>query len=110
MAKNKSRTERRAARVIENVRDDTPAPVYANNVTLYVSRWDLKFSFGEIKDVTDEKLRVNERVVVVMSPQHALAFAETLNKNLKTYEDHFGPIPRRQKSGANGASPSANEP
>lgn len=91
-----------SGRVVENIRDATPPPVYANNVTLLMSRWDFKFVFGDILDMTDDRLRVNERVTVVMSPQHAAAFSDVLSKHVGGYEERFGPIPRQARQGPNG--------
>ena len=84
-------------RTMESVRDENP-PVYANNVTLEMTPWDFKLRFGEVVEITEEKLRVLERVTVVMSPQHAVALAEVLARNILAYEKNVGPIPRPKGS------------
>jgi len=79
----------------ENIHN-TQAPdfhsIYSNNVAFTMSAFDLSFIFGEITNVEDRVLNVNQKLRVTMSPQHAKAFALVLLQNLKTYEQTVGPI------------------
>jgi len=66
--------------------------IYANNVQLFMSPWDVAFVFGENQSVKDNILMVEQSVRVVMSPQHAKVFAQVLNDQIGRYETTFGTI------------------
>jgi hypothetical protein len=80
-------------RTVEVIRDEKASPVYANNVVIELTPWDVKFRFGEILEASATALRTLERVAVVMSPQHALVLSKILNRHLDTYQTKYGPIP-----------------
>ena len=65
---------------------------YSNNVELRGTLWDIRFTFGELIEVTDDQTDVKQLTVVYMSPQHAKKFAETLINNIQKHEQLFGPI------------------
>jgi hypothetical protein len=68
--------------------------VYANNVALGISAFDISLVFGEIMGSEDGKtVNVEQRVRVTMSPQHAKALVMVLAENLHNYEKNIGPIP-----------------
>lgn len=73
---------------------------YANNLVVEASPWDFRFLFGEIEkgepDATGRrlaKLYVEDKVKIVMSPQHAKAMLKVLQENVSSYESQIGPIP-----------------
>ncbi len=65
---------------------------YVNNAQISVSPWDFTIAFGQIAEVKDAKLIVQQRATVVMSPEHAKALANVLNNNIASYEKAFGEI------------------
>jgi len=73
---------------------DTEPSMYANNVEIKLSAWDVRFWFGEIQNVNPEakEIMVTRRVRVIMSPQHAKAFSKVLADNIQKYEDAFGEL------------------
>jgi len=69
-----------------------PASFYANDTQIQSTPWDLRFTFGIIKDVnTDSKRALIESVAEVrMSPQHAKRLAEILATQIQHYEASIG--------------------
>jgi|ERR1700728_3160523 len=74
--------------------------IYANNLQLEATPWDFRFYFGEIEraepDATGQrlvKIYVEDKVKIVMSPQHAKAMLKVLQQNVSSYESQIGPIP-----------------
>lgn len=73
--------------------EKTPPTIYSNSVSLKVTPWDFKMTFGELIDATQDPIEVDEKVVVYMSPQHTKAFTAVLVNNLAEYEKAVGKIP-----------------
>jgi len=73
--------------------------VYANSARLLVSPWDFRFIFGEIEEATGECLDIREDVRVTMSPEHAKAVFQMLERNIRQYEEKFGEIKQPLKAG-----------
>ena len=67
---------------------------YANNVSIEWSIWDFALDFGIVVEADDERILFRDAARVIMSPQHALVFAEVIARNVEKYEAQFGPIPR----------------
>ena len=78
-------------------RDHDAVTVYANNVELETTPWDIKLRFGTLKRATEDELEVTETAHVYMSPPHARIFHEVLGKQLDFYEQKIAEI---QKVGA----------
>ncbi len=72
--------------------------VYSNSMNMEVTFNDIKLLFGEIIVATQDELQVEEKVSVIMSPEHALACVKAMDKILKKYVTNFGPI-REQPEG-----------
>ncbi len=68
---------------------------YSNTIEVVGSLWDVRLRIGEIVNADDSQLVMREKAKVFLSPQHAVVLAEILEKNIKRYEELFGPIPRR---------------
>jgi hypothetical protein len=66
--------------------------VYVNNYSIGQTLFDLRFVFGEITDVTNERIEVTQRVQVTMSWLEAKSFSEHLARFVKTFEDKNGLI------------------
>lgn len=72
--------------------------VYANSMNMEVTFNDVKLIFGEITVATRDELKIEEKVGILMTPEHALSCAKALDKVLKNYVRRFGPI-REQPGG-----------
>lgn len=67
--------------------------IYANNAVFEVSVFDVRITFGEASKADGESMDVEQRVSVVMSPQHAKVFAQILMSNIEGYERQIATIP-----------------
>lgn len=61
--------------------------VYASGVQVFSNNWDLRMCFADRQP--DNSLV--PKIGVVMSHEHAKAFSELLQKQLKSVEEAFGP-------------------
>ena len=72
------------------------ASLYANDVQVQVTPWDVRLILGEIASVPtpeDQTVVVREVGELRLSPQLAKRLALILIEQLRHYEDRFGPIP-----------------
>jgi len=74
------------------VQDDEFRRVYANNVSLHMSQWDVGLIFGEIIGVREDKAIVLEKVKINMSKELAKVVALLLAGNIQAYETENGEI------------------
>lgn len=65
---------------------------YANNVAFGASQFDVRLAFGEILDVTPEKMRVLTRAQIIMSWLQAKALAAFLHAHVEAFEKANGPL------------------
>ncbi len=72
--------------------DSTVSDIYANNVQIAVSVYEVVISFGLDTLQKDGTQTTKEIVKVRMSPHHALALNILLDRNLKAYGDKFKEI------------------
>jgi len=70
---------------------------YASNIRMTISFFDIRMISGEVI-VDENNLIFNDRVSIVLSPQHAKVFLKVLQDNIEGYEKQFGPIPERPES------------
>lgn len=70
-------------------------PIYINNVSINSTYFDFLFSF-RVSSITEEGdgtvVNTEELLKVVMSPQHAKAFVQALDRQIKIYEGNFGEL------------------
>lgn len=71
---------------------------YCNNVNILPSLWEFTFEFSQMVPVgqgEDGNPLVSQEPVerLVMSPQHAKAFAEALAQSVNKWEQQFGQLP-----------------
>ncbi len=76
--------------------------VYSNSANLEITPWDFKFIFGALEKGEDGKPRIEKRVEIIMSPQHAKALLGIFGTHLTEYEKQVGEIklPQPQQSPA----------
>jgi hypothetical protein len=71
------------------------APIlYANTTRVGSSFFDIQMHFGETVQISRSEELTRARVIVVMTPEHAKAFADLLLKTLDDYEGQFGKLRR----------------
>jgi hypothetical protein len=75
-------------------RSDSPSKfsIYCNNTELALSPWDVRIKIMEMLGAEGGVVELIVHGSLAMSPQHAKAFSEALQKTIQIYEDNFGPI------------------
>lgn len=67
--------------------------IYANNVGIGASNWDVSITFGEILGLADDgQPVVEQKVKVNMTREFMKALSNLLVQNVKAYEEQFGEI------------------
>lgn len=66
--------------------------VYANNVQMGTTSFDMKIIFGEVVEVQPDKVIVEQNVQVTMSWPEAKIIADFIQANVKIHEDLNGPL------------------
>jgi hypothetical protein len=79
-------------REIEMRQSETFVSLYANNVSLRTTAWDIQLTFGEIQSVDERTLVIENQLAVNLSPQQAKALANALSGQVQAYERQFGEI------------------
>src|SRR5947209_7406693 len=70
--------------------------LYANDIQIHTSPWDLRFVFGELGDPVEgpgPSINVNQLGEVRISPQFAKKLVDLIITQLAAYEQTFGKIP-----------------
>ncbi len=57
--------------------------VYSNNVQVYAGPFDVRLDFGDAEQVKPDLVKVTQKVQVVMSIDHAMAFLDVLGSLLQ---------------------------
>ena len=65
--------------------------IYTNSIGVEVSTFDMKLNLDYVTTDNDTEQKI-ELCEVVMSPQHAKAFLETLTNAINMYEEKIGKI------------------
>ena len=84
--------KKRKQRAVEHTKSPEHTTIYANSAMIGPGFYDMRINFGQIIESDDEKVVIENRLCVVMSPQFAKAFLQVIQKNVKKYEDEFGTI------------------
>lgn len=66
--------------------------VYSNNVQLATTSFDVRIIFGQVADVSDDKVMVDQHVQVTISWLEAKLLADFLRANIEAYEALNGPL------------------
>lgn len=77
---------------IVSVRADKFETIYSNAAHVMGSTWDFSFIFSRILGTQGNVATIEERVEVLMSPQHAKAFLGLLAQHVQEYEKRLGEI------------------
>ena len=68
--------------------------LYVNTTRIASSFFDIQMHFGDSIQTSNLEELTRARVIVVMTPEHAKAFADLLIKTLDDYEVQFGKLRR----------------
>jgi hypothetical protein len=85
--------EEAAARTVQQNTAADAVTLYSNNVGINVSPWDFRLRFGTVTEASRERIVLEYRADVYMSPQHAKIFSKVLQAKVGEYEATFGAIP-----------------
>jgi Protein of unknown function (DUF3467) len=66
--------------------------IYANNIEMNVTHWDMSLIFGEIVGEEGDKPIVEQKVKVNMSKEFTKALLNLLTVNIAAYEKQYGEI------------------
>ena|ERR1700674_1770093 len=66
--------------------------IYSNNVQLASTNFDVRVLFGQIAEVSNDKIIVDQHVQVTMTWLEAKLLADFLQANIKAHEDLNGPL------------------
>jgi hypothetical protein len=77
----------------EEVKGTEYFSIYANDVRVQTSIWDVRLKFGEVDGDVDDRLSIKVLGEVRLSPPLAKALTVLLIKQLQQYEAKHGPIP-----------------
>jgi hypothetical protein len=74
------------------VRTDRYRQVYANNMTLSFSTWDVSVTFGELTGQQEGKSVIEETVKVLMTREIVKVLATLLQNHVAIFEAKYGEI------------------
>jgi hypothetical protein len=66
--------------------------VYANFTNVESNFNDIRIVFGEVLEASTEKVVGEDKVTIIMSPEHAKSVAQALETVISQYEKLFGAI------------------
>ena len=79
-------------REVETHKSETFVSLYANNIFIRTTPWDLQLIFGEILSVDERKLVIEQQLAINLSPQTAKSLLDVLDGQIQAYERQFGEI------------------
>jgi hypothetical protein len=81
-----------AIRRVERVPDQNRVAFYSNNALVVGTQWDIQMYFSLVHETEPGKFLAVEKVLVIMTPEHAARFVNALKKTLEGYEASQGAI------------------
>jgi hypothetical protein len=66
--------------------------IYCNGIEVGFTPWDIRLVIKEIVDVLDQKPVIVKHGTIAMSPPHAKAMLEAMQRAIAIYEEKFGEI------------------
>jgi Protein of unknown function (DUF3467) len=76
----------------KRIRTERYTRIYANNLAVVFSIWDMSITFGEIIDGHGEVPIIEEVVHITLSQEFAKLASQLLSANIAQYEQQFGEI------------------
>lgn len=77
---------------IDRTRSDRYVAFYSNHAQSRVSAVDMRLTFSEILFADEERLVIEERAAITMTPEQCKALKELLQRNIEAYEKKVGKI------------------
>ncbi len=77
---------------IQRIPNPNRQTFYANNTFVAGNQWDIQFYFSLVHEITPGQFGAVEETLVIMTPEHALAFSKALEKALAGYSASQGGI------------------
>jgi hypothetical protein len=96
VADKRSDPPKRKALPREELKADGYFSIYANDLLVQTSIWDVRIKLGEVVADNSTTLKVKTFGEVRLAPQLAKKLTMMLLKQLQDYEDKYGPIPMLQ--------------
>ena len=97
-AATKKKSKATAQRLLKTVYvggEPSEKPVfYTNGLEISTSLFDVQIRINHTFRTEGQTMLANNLGTLVMSPQHAKAFAKNLTGAIAKYEETFGPLPR----------------
>lgn len=66
------------------------ASSYSNNIQYAINSADFVFIFGEVIDVSDQEITIEQRARVTMTPAQAKIMSILLKQQVEAYEERLG--------------------
>lgn len=66
--------------------------VYSNNVAMASTSFDVRILFGEVAEIKEDKVIVDQNVQVTMTWLEAKILSDFLRANIEAYENLNGPL------------------
>jgi hypothetical protein len=77
---------------VQRIANPNRPVIYANNSLVVGTQWDIQMYFSLVHEIAPMQFGAVEEVMVVMTPEHALAFVKALRTNLDKYEEAQGKV------------------
>ena len=91
-ARKKNRKPESKKQRTESTRSDRYVAFYSNHAQSRVSGVDMRLTFSEILFADEERLVLEERASITMTPEQCKALRDLLQKNIEAYEKKVGKI------------------
>lgn len=65
---------------------------YSNSVFVIANQWDVQLNFGFTTEMEPGKFANVEKVVVILTPEHAVKLVDALKRTTDAYQASNGPI------------------
>ena len=91
-ARKKNRKPEPKKQRTEPTRSDRYVAFYSNHAQSRVSGVDMRLTFSEILFADEERLVIEERAAITMTPEQGKALKELLERNIEAYEKKVGKI------------------
>jgi hypothetical protein len=89
---SENRVVERPARTIETRQREPFLSLYANNIFIRTTPWDIQPTFGEILSIDQQKVVIENQLAVNLSPQQAKSLLDLLSGQIQAYERQYGEI------------------
>ena len=77
---------------VERVHNVNKPTFYANNTIVMANQWDIQFVFSLVHETAPGQIGSVDEAMIIMTPEHALAFSKALQSSLESYAASQGGI------------------